>query len=971
MATQKKTGGSRTASSGGRRAAPSSKGKSSSKGRQAPPPRQPYRREIGAVVCLLLAIFSSFGYFNMEAIFIDLFCGLIKGLLGYGFWLMPPALLLSSYILMFHRGRPVRLRVVCALLLPLVFSCFFHALLAQPLEWNGQLWGLLMESGRLTQSGGGLGGVLAQGMISLFTKFGAAIVALLAGLLMGLTAFNRTLRDVADWIFSRPRYEYEPEPEPAPRRERESARKSERKREPRYEERPAPPPAPAGRNASRSSIDIPVDDGPLAGREPPAAERKKKGFFNRQPRVPSPDQLLRPQETPVQEAAPPASRPAAEQGMRHDPDFPAISKPEPISHPGSLPTVADTVRPQRAETVPEEREEVFPVQAVDVTPEERMDNLRPYTAPPEAPLPPLPPTPPVVRIPSAPAAPAPVMEKVTAKEAASEAAQLEQEIQQTMSQETPPYQYPPLSLLRENGGAIGGEALGELNANRLRLGDNIHSFGSNATIVHVVRGPSVTRYELAMEQGVKLTKLTNLADDIALALGATGVRIAPIPDKISVVGIEVPNKVVSPVSIHEVIGSTNFTGSKSKTSFAVGKDISGQAIIGDIGKLPHLLIAGTTGSGKSVCTNTIITSLLYKATPEEVRLIMVDPKMVELGIYNGIPHLLIPVVTDPKKAAGALQWAVTEMMKRYRAFSEVGVRKLEEYNAYAARTEGVDKMPAIVVLIDELADLMLVAAKEVEESICRVAQMGRAAGMHLVIATQRPSADVITGLMKANIPSRIAFAVASAMESRIILDTQGAEKLVGRGDMLFAPLGSGKPQRVQGCFISDPEVAAVVNFVKQNSGAAQYDNAVMEEIEHNAAEKDKGSKGVGGSAPEDVSSEFDELIDAAAEVVVETGQASVSMLQRRLKLGYARAARLVDQLEEKGIVGPFEGSKPRQLLVTKEQWQEMKYRQGITTPGGAPAAPPAPMSAEDAPLAGGAPPFDVEEALDRAEEDML
>ena len=975
MATQKKTGGSRTASSGGRRAAPSSKGKSSSKGRQAPPPRQPYRREIGAVVCLLLAIFSSFGYFNMEAIFIDLFCGLIKGLLGYGFWLMPPVLLLSSYILMFHRGRPVRLRVVCALLLPLVFSCFFHALLAQPLEWNGQLWGLLMESGRLTQSGGGLGGVLAQGMISLFTKFGAAIVALLAGLLMGLTAFNRTLRDVADWIFSRPRYEYEPEPEPAPRRERESARKSERKREPRYEERPAPPPAPAGRNASRSSIDIPVDDGPLAGREPPAAERKKKGFFNRQPRVPSPDQLLRPQETPVQEAAPPASRPAAEQGMRHDPDFPAISKPEPISHPGSLPTVADTVRPQRAETVPEEREEVFPVQAVDVTPEERMDNLRPYTAPPEAPLPPLPPTPPVVRMPSAPspapAAPAPVMEKVTAKEAASEAAQLEQEIQQTMSQETPPYQYPPLSLLRENGGAIGGEALGELNANRQRLGDTIHSFGINANIVNVVRGPSVTRYELAMEQGVKLTKLTNLADDIALALGATGVRIAPIPDKISVVGIEVPNKVVSPVSIHEVIGSTNFTGSKSKTSFAVGKDISGQAIIGDIGKLPHLLIAGTTGSGKSVCTNTIITSLLYKATPEEVRLIMVDPKMVELGIYNGIPHLLIPVVTDPKKAAGALQWAVTEMMKRYRAFSEVGVRKLEEYNAYAARTEGVDKMPAIVVLIDELADLMLVAAKEVEESICRVAQMGRAAGMHLVIATQRPSADVITGLMKANIPSRIAFAVASAMESRIILDTQGAEKLVGRGDMLFAPLGSGKPQRVQGCFISDPEVAAVVNFVKQNSGAAQYDNAVMEEIEHNAAEKDKGSKGVGGSAPEDVDSEFDELIDAAAEVVVETGQASVSMLQRRLKLGYARAARLVDQLEEKGIVGPFEGSKPRQLLVTKEQWQEMKYRQGITTPGGAPAAPPAPMSAEDAPLAGGVPPFDVEEALDRAEEDTL
>ena len=385
-----------------------------------------------------------------------------------------------------------------------------------------------------------------------------------------------------------------------------------------------------------------------------------------------------------------------------------------------------------------------------------------------------------------------------------------------------------------------------------------------------------------------------------------------------------------------------------------------------------MLIAGTTGSGKSVCTNSLIISLLYKASPEEVRLIMVDPKMVELGIYNGIPHLLIPVVTDPKKAAGALQWAVTEMMKRYRTFSEVGVRKLEEYNALAAKTEGMEKMPSIVIVIDELADLMLVAAKEVEESICRVAQMGRAAGMHLVIATQRPSADVITGLMKANIPSRIAFAVASAMESRIILDTQGAEKLVGRGDMLFAPLGSGKPTRVQGCFISDGEVASVVDFVKKNSGAAQYDDQVMQEIEHHAAEKDKGAKGVGGSNPmENGDEEYDELINAAAEVVVETGQASVSMLQRRLKLGYARAARLVDQLEEKGIVGPFEGSKARQLLITKEQWQEMKYRQGIVSdaPGGAPE-PPAPAPAIPTP-AQDAPPFDLDDGVDRAQEDTF
>ena len=468
---------------------------------------------------------------------------------------------------------------------------------------------------------------------------------------------------------------------------------------------------------------------------------------------------------------------------------------------------------------------------------------------------------------------------------------------------------------------------------------------------------------------MRLNKLTNLSDDIALSLGASGVRIAPIPGKISMVGIEVPNKLVSPVNIRTVLSSQEFQDSPSKVSFAVGKDIGGKCIVGNIAKLPHLLIAGTTGSGKSVCTNSLIISLLYKASPEEVRLIMVDPKMVELGIYNGIPHLLIPVVTDPKKAAGALQWAVTEMMKRYRMFAEVGVRDLASYNAKAAKTEGMDTMPQVVVVIDELADLMLVAAKEVEESICRVAQMGRASGMHLIIATQRPSADVITGLMKANIPSRIAFAVASAMESRIILDTQGAEKLVGRGDMLYFPLGSGKPTRVQGCLISDQEVAAVVDYVKQNSGSAQYDDQVMQEIEQHAAEKDKASKGVGGSSPVDGEEEYDELINSAIEVVLETGQASVSMLQRRLKLGYARAARLVDQMEEKGVVGPFEGSKARQLLITKEQWQEMQYRQGIVSRPPEPEAPP--LEENPAPSYADAPPFDVDEALDRAEEDTL
>ncbi len=489
------------------------------------------------------------------------------------------------------------------------------------------------------------------------------------------------------------------------------------------------------------------------------------------------------------------------------------------------------------------------------------------------------------------------------------------------------YHYPPVTLLQESPTGGGGAVQEELNAISKRLSDTIASFGIVAKISGVVRGPSITRYEVELEQGVRLNRLTNLSDDIALALGAASVRIAPIPGKISLVGIEVPNQVITPVKIREVISSGDFSGHKSKVSFAVGKDIGGNFIIGDASRLPHLLIAGTTGSGKSVCTNSLIISLLYKASPEEVRLIMVDPKLVELGIYNGIPHLLIPVVTDPKKAAGALQWAVAEMMKRYRMFSEIGVRDIAAYNAYGERTEEFPKLPQIVIVIDELADLMLVAAKEVEESICRVAQMGRAAGMHLIIATQRPSADVITGLMKANIPSRIAFAVASSLESRIILDTQGAEKLVGRGDMLWFPLGAGKPLRVQGCLIDDAEVASVVEYVKQGSAAA-YDEAVLKEIEQHAAEQGKGKSSASAASSGDGDEEdYDENFNEAVSIVLEMGQASVSMLQRRLKLGYSRAARLVDQMEDRGIVGPFEGSKPRQLLVTRDQWAAISGRQ--------------------------------------------
>ena len=898
--TQKKTGGSR-ASSGGSRAATNKKqpaktaksAASRSAGAQSKasqPQPKPFRRELGAVICLLLAVFSSFGYFNMEAVFITLFCELIKGLVGYGFWITPPCLLLGAFILAFHRGRPVRLRLSCALLLPVVFGGIVHGLAAAPLPWESMMVVDLWDGGEALRSGGVISGLLAQCCVTLFTRLGCTIVFVMAFILMGLGAFDRSIVDVADWVFNRP--QYEPQEKSAPR-----PHKAER-------EKPASAAISAPRTRSKAhDIDIPMDDDPTPQPEPKNPQPKKTeevslgailqkkthSLFDRTAKVPAPDQVLT------------GGVPAEE---------PAVFRPEPISS-------VTNPEPQ-----PPDPEVIAPVPAKPTEPK-----------------------------------------KITREEQARAAQEVSNDIQEALEgEDDKPYQYPPLSLLTEGTASIGGEALAELNTNKQRLSDTIHSFGIEANIVNVTRGPSVTRYELELDQGVRLNKLTNLADDIALALGASGVRIAPIPDQVSMVGIEVPNKLVSPVNIHEVIGSKAFTGSASKVSFALGKDIGGNCIVGNIAKLPHLLIAGTTGSGKSVCTNSLIVSLLYKATPDEVRLIMVDPKMVELGIYNGIPHLLIPVVTDPKKAAGALQWAVTEMMKRYRTFAEVGVRDLASYNAKAAKTEGMEKMPQVVVIIDELADLMLVAAKEVEESICRVAQMGRASGMHLVIATQRPSADVITGLMKANIPSRIAFAVASAMESRIILDTMGAEKQVGRGDMLFFPLGAGKPTRVQGCLISDQEVASVVEFVKR-SGTAQYDDAVMSEIEQHAAEKEKGSKGVGGSAPEEAEGEYDELIDAAAEVIIETGQASVSMLQRRLKLGYARAARLVDQLEEKGIVGPFEGSKPRQLLITKEQWQEMKYRQGSASP--VTVAEPAEALEDDLP------PFDVDEAMDRAEEDSL
>lgn len=483
------------------------------------------------------------------------------------------------------------------------------------------------------------------------------------------------------------------------------------------------------------------------------------------------------------------------------------------------------------------------------------------------------------------------------------------------------YVYPPVSLLRAPANQKNRDFSEESKNNAELLVNTLKSFGVQTRVVAISHGPTVTRYELQPSAGVKISKITGLADDIALNLAAAGVRIeAPIPNK-AAVGIEVPNKATEIVTLREIVDSATFRTAKSKLTVALGKDISGAEMICDISKMPHILIAGSTGSGKSVCINSIIMSVLYKASPSEVKLLMIDPKIVELGAYNGIPHLLVPVVTDPKKAAGALGWAVTEMLKRYKVFADHGVRDLTGYNALAAEKEDLNPMPQIMIIIDELADLMMAAPNEVEDSICRLAQMARAAGMHLAIATQRPSVDVITGLIKANIPSRIAFAVSSQVDSRTILDQGGAEKLLGKGDMLFYPVGMPKPTRLQGCFLTDKERDDVIDFVK-NSGVSEYDDSVMDEIEKQAVkEKETKERDSGGFDEEDA------LFSQAVEAVIEAGQASTSYLQRRLKVGYARAARLIDDMESKGIVGPFEGSKPRQVLMTRNQWLEMTLNQ--------------------------------------------
>ena len=491
------------------------------------------------------------------------------------------------------------------------------------------------------------------------------------------------------------------------------------------------------------------------------------------------------------------------------------------------------------------------------------------------------------------------------------------QLEHAMTVEDEHYEYPPVELLSKTSKKPLKGGAKALTDTATKLQKTLYSFGVSAKVENVSVGPAITRYELKPAEGVRVSKIANLADDIALNLAAETIRIeAPIPGK-QAVGIEVPNKEKEAVHLREVLDGNEFKESESKLTVALGKDVAGNIQLADVAKMPHVLIAGSTGSGKSVCINTIITSIIYKAKPSEVKFVMVDPKVVELSVYNGIPHLLIPVVTDPRKAAGALAWAVQEMENRYNLFAKQGVRDLKGYNKSIENEEGMGKLPQIVIIIDELADLMMVAKNDVEDAICRLAQKARAAGMHLVIATQRPSVDVITGLIKANVPSRIAFAVSSQVDSRTILDSVGAEKLLGKGDMLFFPSGASKPSRVQGAFVSDDEVEKIVDFVKSN-GTANYSEDILESIE----KSNKTDKELAQEQADD--DETDPFLMDAIQTVVETGQASTSFIQRRFKVGYARAGRIIDQMEERGIISGYQGSKPREVLMTLEKLNELK-----------------------------------------------
>jgi len=850
--------------------------------------KPPRRRAVMAIICFLLGIFAFIGYFDAEPVFINFLTNFVRRIIGPGYFALPPALIMCSVILAFHKGRPVMLRSICTLSLTIVTGSLIHLFMRPPYTAFGELW----SSGAEMLSGGIISGSIAELLIWLVGAVGATIAIICVAVVLGMIAFNATFSSINRAFRDRERREYVPEPELEP---------------PPTTQYVAPHGVPAQTHGyqkrsvltplwKRKKIDIPIDE------RAPIQDHFVDDVDNKTVGANSSSDTLKKQTASIE------TIPESDDVIDDNVDASDLPEDLPIDIP-----FMDGRLPRKAPLIPPIIEELFdPIDPPPPVVSKKSNDAKPVK------------TPATAKKSKASAFDLPVDEPQPKSETKASAFDLALDSPQTSSDGS--YVFPPLNLLSRGDPASRSDD-SEVKANTERLEDAFESFGVHVNITNATRGPSVTRYEAALEAGVKLNKITGLADDIALSLGAVGVRIAAMPNRISTVGIEVPNKTISSVNLRDIIESKEFRSAESKLTFAIGMDITGDPIVGDVSKLPHMLVAGTTGSGKSVCLNSIILSILYKAAPDDVRFIMIDPKMVEFRVYNDIPHLLVPVVTDVKKAAGALQWATFEMMKRYTLFSEANARDIASYNKIVEKSSDEDAkpIPKIVVVIDELADLMMTAAKEVEESICRIAQMGRAAGIHLIIATQSPRADVITGLMKANIPSRIALKVSSALESRIILDSgHNADKLVGNGDMLYAPTGTSKPMRLQGTWVSDSEREQVIEFIMK-SGETQYSEEVMGEIEKAATDKSSGDK----SASDAGSGDYDDLLPQAVDVIFETNQASVSMLQRRLKLGYARAARIVDQMEELGVVGQFEGSKPRAILITREQWKQMQYVSGV------------------------------------------
>lgn len=823
------------------------------------------------------------------------------GLFGAAVFLVPAAMIYAAVMIAMDKPEQyISVRVVQCFIILLLLTAFVQIIFVGEMQGEKlfeEIIPLLYAEGKKLRGGGVTGIILAGPLLALFKRVGATIIIVLLCFAYIMILANKTVIDLFKWIkngFARA-----------------SAERAEK-----YTETPDFVPPPGAKNSKKTvpnadvpkkiaektqesfNVDIPMPKGQQMTQQ---EQIKATGTLTQPPA----EELFKPAELPENKAASADGELAKEQLKAASNELDDIIKKAAAAPKKFKAGGIAASQPVQSVSSAEEKSSEGSAQLKSSI-AKAMENKKALSK--QSAL---------------------ASEKISSTEEldvpdAPTAADIQHEIAENKQEAPAVYTFPPIDLLKMSDNESNSEqAEAEMKNNADTLVDTLKSFGVQTRIVDIHRGPTVTRYELQPSAGVKISKITALADDIALNLAAAGVRIeAPIPGK-AAVGIEVPNRVKDTVSIREMIESEEFSNAKSKLSFVVGKNIDGEVIIGDIAKLPHVIIAGTTGSGKSVCTNSIIMSVLYNASPDEVRLVLIDPKMVEFKVYDGIPHLLIPVVTDPRKAAGALSWAVQEMLKRYKLFADSNVRDLNGYNEMAAETEGVEPLPRIVIAIDELADLMMACSNEVEDSICRLAQMARAAGMHLIIATQRPTVDVITGLIKANIPSRIALTVSSQVDSRTIIDTAGAEKLLGYGDMLYYPQGIPKPVRVQGCFVSTKEVEAVVSFIK-SGGTVEYSSEIIEEIEKATPAAKSEGKGDNSSDVPTGDASDEELIDRAVDVLCDAGQASVSFIQRKLKLGYARAARIMDQLEELGVVGPYEGSKPRAVIITKEMWLRRK-----------------------------------------------